>query len=89
MSGRSRRGRTMLGSGLELPVDRLRRAPRAVARRVIRRMAVELGGLGAVPEAAHVERALGLLDGQGDRQVELRAGLVARRRAGQGLVVCA
>lgn len=81
------RARTMLGSGLELPVDRLRRAPRAVARRVIRRMAVELGGLGAVPEAAHVERALGLLDGQGDRQVELRAGLVARRRAGRFAIV--
>jgi tRNA(Ile)-lysidine synthetase-like protein len=50
---------------------------------VIRRLAAGAGGRGAGPEAAHVERALSLLEGAGDRQVELRAGLVARRRAGR------
>jgi tRNA(Ile)-lysidine synthase len=57
-----------------------------VSRRVIRRLALEAGGRGSAPEAAHVERALELLDGDGDRQVELRAGLVARRRGGKLVV---
>ncbi len=68
-------------------MGRLRRAPRAVSRRVVRRLALDAGGRAAVPEASHVERALELLDGEGDRQVELRAGLVARRRGGKLEVV--
>ncbi len=81
------RARRLLGTAAELPVEALRRTPRAVARRVIRRLAVEVGGRGAGPEAAHVERALELLEGRGDRQVELRAGLVARRKGGVLAVV--
>jgi tRNA(Ile)-lysidine synthase len=77
------RARALLSGEAGLPVAALRRAPRAVARRVIRRLAAGAGGRGAGPEAGHVERALSLLDGEGDRQVELRAGLVARRRGGR------
>lgn len=77
------RARALLSGADGLSVERLRRAPRAVARRVVRRLAAGAGGRGAEPEAAHVERALALLEGEGDRQVELRAGLVARRRAGR------
>jgi tRNA(Ile)-lysidine synthase len=74
------RARALLKAAPTLEVARLRRAPRAVVRRVIRRLAFEAGGRAAVPEASHVERALELLDGEGDRQVELRAGLVTSRR---------
>jgi len=77
------RARALVGRASELPVDSLRRAPRAVARRVIRRLARSAGGRWAAPEAAHVERALELLAGEGDRQVELRAGLVVRRQGGK------
>ncbi len=77
------RARAVLGASPEVSVDRLRRLSPAVSRRVIRRLALLAGGRGAVPEAAHVERALALLVGEGDRQVELRAGLVARRRDGK------
>lgn len=78
----SARARALVKASPEIALDRLRRVPRAVSRRVIRRLALGAGGRAAAPEASHVERALGLLDGDGDRQVELRAGLVARRRGG-------
>jgi tRNA(Ile)-lysidine synthase len=77
------RARALLSGASELPVEALRRAPRAVARRVIRRLATGAGGRAAGPEAVHVEQALSLLEGEGDRQVELRAGLVARRSGGR------
>jgi tRNA(Ile)-lysidine synthase len=78
----SARARALLKAWPQPPLATLRRIPRAVSRRVIRRLAIEAGGRAALPEAAHVERALELLDGDGDREVELRAGLVARRRGG-------
>jgi tRNA(Ile)-lysidine synthase len=78
----SARARGVLEASPRPSLATLRRLPRAVSRRVIRRLALEVGGRAALPEAAHVERALELLDGDGDREVELRAGLVARRRGG-------
>jgi tRNA(Ile)-lysidine synthase len=77
------RARRLLRVSPEPTVEALRRVSRAVCRRVIRRLAIEAGGRAALPEASHVERALELLSGHGDRQVELRAGLVARRRGGK------
>jgi len=76
------RARALVGTSSRVSLATLRRVSRAVSRRVIRRLALEAGGRVAAPEAAHVERALELLHGEGDRQVELRAGLVARRRGG-------
>jgi tRNA(Ile)-lysidine synthase len=76
------RARALVKASPEIALATLRRVPRAVSRRVIRRLALDAGGRAAAPEAAHVERALTLLDGDGDRQVELRAGLVARRAGG-------
>jgi tRNA(Ile)-lysidine synthase len=83
----SARARTLLRSAPEPSLAGLRRAPLAVCRRVIRLLALEAGGRAALPEASHVEQALELLDGDADRQVELRAGLVARRRGGRLSVV--
>ena len=77
------RARALLAAEPRPAVSRLRRVPLAIRRRVIRRLALEAGGRSAVPEAAHVERALALLQGERDREVELRAGLVARRRGGR------
>jgi tRNA(Ile)-lysidine synthase len=82
----SARARVLVKASPEIALATLRRVPRAVSRRVIRRMALDAGGRAAAPEASHVERALELLDGDDDRQVELRAGLVARRRGGVLLV---
>jgi tRNA(Ile)-lysidine synthase len=82
----SARARALVKASPEIALATLRRVPRAVSRRVIRRLALDAGGRAAAPEASHVERALELLDGDGDRQVELRAGLVARRRGGMLVV---
>jgi tRNA(Ile)-lysidine synthase len=81
------RARALVKASPEMALETLRRVPRAVSRRVIRTLALDAGGRASAPEAAHVERALELLEGDGDRQVELRAGLVARRRGGMLEVV--
>jgi tRNA(Ile)-lysidine synthase len=58
-------------------VASLRRRPRAVRRRVVRRLALQAGGRGAIPEASHVEAALGLLRRTGPRRAGLAGGLEA------------
>jgi tRNA(Ile)-lysidine synthase len=60
-----------------IEVATLRRTPRAVRRRVVRRLAQRAGGRGAIPEAGHVEAALRLLRRTGPRRAGLAGGLEA------------
>lgn len=73
----ARQARALAGGPAGAEVAALREAPRAVRRRVVRRLAQAAGGREATPEAAHVAAALRLLQAGGPR----RAGLPGRLEA--------
>lgn len=73
----SRLARAAAGGPEGAEVSALRRAPRAVRGRVVRRLALAEGGRGAAPEAGHVEAALRLLRRGGPRRAGLPGGLEA------------
>jgi tRNA(Ile)-lysidine synthase len=76
------RARAVAGERAEAEVSALRREPRAVRRRVVRRLFRQAGGRGML-EAKHVEAVLALLGSGGPRRTALPGGLEARCRYGR------
>jgi len=71
------------GGAAGVAVEPLLRAPRAVQRRVVRRLAREAGGGAATPEAGHVEAVLARLRGGAPGRTGLPGGLEAVVEAGR------
>jgi tRNA(Ile)-lysidine synthase len=80
----ARRAGALVGTASSVALDRLDAEPRAIRRRVVRRLAARVGRGGvASPEALHVEAVLGLLRRGGGGRTELPGGLEARVERGR------